>query len=192
MITIDAIGLDKATGQAAYIKAAIAAYGGCYYRGSTRNDIGGTNAAVVEKLKVGPPRRDIKTLSDENAEVIATAWQNEVMRKMDNMTDSAAAGGAVATINAQQIARAQSAAGFREAAKVVLRMLRQRIMSNLSADDSGGLSPAPKVNPGYAAARQARFGVSPDEVYKASGQLLNDMDPSNAGQIVLVPGTSAK
>jgi hypothetical protein len=192
VITIDAIGLDKANSQVEYIRAAIAAYGGCYYRGSSRSDAAETNAAVMQHLKDNEPRRDLKTLSDENADVIATAWQNEVMAKADRMMDSAAAGGAASKMNAQQVARAQSAAGFRAASKVILRLLRQRIESRLTADDSGGLSPAAPVGEDYAKQRARKYGVTEDAIYVATGQLLADMDPANSGQVVLVPGSGVK
>lgn len=189
MITIDAIGLPKADGQVEYIRAAIAAYAGCYYRGSGRNDSAGSNAQLLEYLKDGEPRRDLKTLSDENASVIADAWQREVERRMDDMTDNAAAGGAASKMKAAQIARAQSADGFKAASKVILRMLNERILQNLTADDSGALSAAPKVGEAYAKNRLRKYGVSTEQVYKATGQLMADMNEGNVGQIVLVPGT---
>jgi hypothetical protein len=53
-------------------------------------------------------------------------------------------------------------------------MLR-RLNAKLSADDEGNTSAAPSVSEGYGKARQAKFGVSPEGVYVATGQLAGDL-----------------
>lgn len=192
MITIEAIGLEGAAAQIDYLQNAIKAYSGCYYRGSSRQDAGGTNAKVLGYLADNDPPRDLKTLSDENAEVIGDAWKGEVEKQLNMMAENAAAGGKAAKLSTGGVARAASGAGMRAAGKVVLRMLRERIVQNLSADDSGNLSPAAPVSEAYAAQRERKYGVARNEVYKATGALLADMDPANTGQIVLVPGAGVK
>lgn len=182
MITIDAIGLDAATAQISYIKEALSFYQGCYYRGSTRDD-GQPNSAIIKKLTDGPPRRDLSTLSDEHASTVSDAFKTEIERRI------ATQWGEGALEKAKAMGRAQSAAAWKAAGKVVLRMLNERIKQNLSADESGALSSAETVRPGYAAKRKAMYGVSENEVYKASGQLMNDCNESNVGGITLVRGS---
>lgn len=183
MISIEAMGLDKAEAEAEYYKAAIAAYSGCHYRGSTRDD-GKANALIVRYLADGG--REIREFSDKVAAEFGEAWKSEVERRVNRMAP------AESVAQARQKARANSAAGWRKAARLVMERLSRRVNTGMDADAQGNDKAADKVDPNYAKSRQAKYGIPEEAVLKASGQLLDDVNPTHVGAIVLDRGTAPR
>jgi hypothetical protein len=195
MITLEAMGLDNAQALTEFYLAALAEYSGCHYGGTTRSD-GLRNTEVLDRLANPDPRpsdgkvckRDLRPFSDSVAAELGEVWKRIVEDRAERIA-SAKPGSKITTMDARQQAKAASAAAWRAAGLAVQSRMQQRAQDQLSADDSGQESAAEPVSDWYAKQRKARYGVDEGAIYKASGQLLEDLSP-NAGRIVLDRGLS--
>jgi len=166
-------GLKKARNMMLALGKMGAAYRGIEMHGRARQGAGerGTNADVKEWLAEGG--RDIGP-SDEDAQKAAAEYVRVAEQFMRQQVDTKKPPSA-------QAANHASAKAFRRCAAIVQRILADRVDKS---EDMDGQADA--VTKAYAKARAAKFGISDDQnqVFKASGQLLGNLQGSGGLKLV--------
>lgn len=190
MITIEAMGLEKAQALGDFLIAAIAEYSGCFYRGATREDGQATNGEIVTHLAAGG--RNLRPLSPEAARKLGDIWKAEVEKAAQSFLNSQGEmKAAYARKESWERAKIASARAWRAAGQAVLAIMDRRRKQQLTASDGGAESTAKHVGDDYAEQRKRKYGVSEDKVYVATGQLMEDLSPDAEGRITLVKGAGA-
>lgn len=197
MITIEAMGLTEAQGVTDFMLTALGEYSGCFYRGTTRepdeDGIVKTNAEVVQELKDHPKNRDLKTFNDADAARFGAVWREAIVEATNDF--QAQNGGGLKKVYqkmpVEQLAKTAANRAWRKAGQAVLARMKDRLDKQLSAYNTGSESPAALVSPGYARWRQEKYGIPEGVVYKATGQLTEDLSPDVPGRISLVKGVAA-
>jgi hypothetical protein len=163
MIQMDAIGLDKALAQLKALGGFIGMVKGAEFYGRTRRDSGKNNADVLDWLTEGG--RDIQKMGSKEMDRAAKALAKEAERRLQHLPTGISQKRAVEIL----------AAAYRDAGKEILEILTERIKKEITSDGNQ----AKKVTPEYAAERRRKYGVPDSAVFKATGQLLDNVNPSN-------------
>jgi hypothetical protein len=170
-ILFEANGMEEASAAMQKINSFLASRSprGVRLHGKTRNENASlTNDDVLRFLKEQGRTAGEKTDADDK--IIAQAFEREAERRLDLLNTAAAE-------NVEGVARAARAAAFMAAGKAFTDIIRQRLENSLNADGSK----AANVSEKYAEWRAKKYGMpaDPSVVYRASGQLLSNIDKTN-------------
>ena len=171
-------GGDKAVARqmAALAQLASSSIGG-RLQGRMRNDSDLTNAQVIDHLAEGG--RDMRATEEENDDGarLMVATYNERLRTFARGQSKMVGKPITPAMIAADRKMNDSAADAR--IKMWLLSIREILSGRIeSGEDNEGVKT--EVTPEYAAQRQRDYGISPSEVFTASGQLKNDVETAVA------------
>lgn len=183
MLDIKSKGMDEVAGRMELLRQLGATVKGVALKGAMRKG-GETTASIIEHLAEADTPRDIRPTEDDSDEAaaayLAVVEKTLMMMKSKGWVTTKAGQQRVvmaARVEAKKKAEQAGAMGLRKAGKIVQAAMLQRAENN-ATNDGGSAEP---VTPAYAAWREARHAVPPSEVYKATGQLVSELN----GPIVL-------
>lgn len=152
-------GLKKAQNQLAILAQMGARTKGIYLPGTPRGEGQLTNGQIIDYLAIGG--RDIKA-NETDCDKAADLFKAQVEQALQKVTDGTA-------ITPQKVGMI-AAKAWRAAGRYVKELMKQRVEAG---DTNSG--PARKVEEAYAKARQRKYGIPEDVVYKATGQLIANL-----------------